>query len=59
MEELNNNYMCCYITISTKNICNNIHEIEKIAPHKKILAMIKANTYGHGTGFVTTDPYKE
>jgi alanine racemase len=36
------------ITIDEKAMLHNLHEIKKHAPASKILAMVKANAYGHG-----------
>jgi alanine racemase len=35
-------------TLSTENLLHNIAVIKKAAPNKKIMAMVKANAYGHG-----------
>ncbi|MGE3919813.1 MAG: alanine racemase, partial [Gammaproteobacteria bacterium] len=35
------------IYIDTAALQHNIHHIQKLAPHSKILAMVKANGYGH------------
>lgn len=40
--------------ISTKALRHNLDQIRKIAPHSKIMAMVKANAYGHGLATVAT-----
>ena len=37
-----------YITLSGKNLINNIEVIKKVAASSKVVSMIKANAYGHG-----------
>lgn len=37
---------------------NNINEIKKIAPHKEIMAVVKANAYGHGVGLVAPELFR-
>ncbi len=34
--------------LSQQALKNNVHQLRKLAPHSKILAMVKANAYGHG-----------
>jgi len=34
--------------LSTENLLHNLSVIKKQAPHSKIIAMVKANAYGHG-----------
>ncbi len=34
--------------LSTKNLLHNLQIIKQIAPNSKIIAMVKANAYGHG-----------
>lgn len=34
--------------INSKNLIFNLHNIQKTAPNSEILAMVKANAYGHG-----------
>lgn len=40
------------ITIKPQAITHNLNQIKKLAPHTKILAMVKANAYGHGIAAV-------
>lgn len=37
-----------YAQISIENIVHNIKQIRKRAPHSEIIAVVKANAYGHG-----------
>ena len=37
----------------------NIDEIKKTAPDKEIMAVVKANAYGHGVGLVAPELYKK
>ncbi len=41
-----------YANIYTKNILHNLEEIKKQAKNSKILAVLKANAYGHGVSIV-------
>lgn len=34
--------------LSTENLLHNLHVIKTHAPHSRVIAMIKANAYGHG-----------
>ena len=40
--------MRCWAEININNLYSNIDEIEKIVPKEKIIAVIKADAYGHG-----------
>ncbi len=40
--------MRCWAEININNLYANIDEIEKVAPKEKIIAVIKADAYGHG-----------
>ena len=40
--------MRCWAEINIKNLYHNIDEIEKVAPKEKMIAVIKADAYGHG-----------
>ena len=40
--------MRCWAEININNLYSNIDEIEKIAAKDKIIAVIKADAYGHG-----------
>lgn len=40
--------MRCWAEINVKNLYKNIDEIEKIASKEKIMAVVKADAYGHG-----------
>lgn len=43
-----------WIEIDLENLENNINEIKKVISHKtKIMAVVKANAYGHGTLLIT------
>ncbi|CAO5676571.1 MAG: Alanine racemase [Holosporales bacterium] len=37
-----------YAILSTQNLIHNVHEIKKRVHDSKIIAMVKANAYGHG-----------
>ncbi len=37
-----------YAVIHLKSLCHNIKKVRSAAPHSKIMAVIKANAYGHG-----------
>ncbi|MBP2280847.1 alanine racemase [Psychrobacter sp. PL19] len=36
------------ITIKSQALTHNLNQVKKLAPHAKVLAMVKANAYGHG-----------
>lgn len=38
---------------------NNIDEIRKFAPDKDIMAVVKANAYGHGVGLIAPELYRK
>ena len=40
--------MRCWAEININNLYENIKELEKITLKEKIMAVIKANAYGHG-----------
>ena len=40
--------MRCWAEININNIYENIEEVEKIVPRDRIIAVLKANAYGHG-----------
>ncbi|MBF0657978.1 alanine racemase [Psychrobacter sp. NG25] len=40
------------ITIKPKAITHNLNQVKKMAPHSKVLAMVKSNAYGHGIAAV-------
>lgn len=40
--------------LSTENLLHNLRVIKKKAPHSKIIAMVKANAYGHGLRSVSS-----
>ena len=40
------------ITIKTAAITHNLAQVKKLAPTAKVLAMVKANAYGHGVAAV-------
>lgn len=40
------------ITIYPKAIAHNLAQVKRLAPHAKVLAMVKANAYGHGVATV-------
>lgn len=40
------------LTIQTKAIAHNLNRVKTMAPHSKVLAMVKSNAYGHGVAAV-------
>ena len=40
--------MRCWAEINTQNLRENMKELEKIVPRNKIIAVVKADAYGHG-----------
>lgn len=42
------NHRSTTICINTQNLTQNVHNIRALAPTAKLLAMVKANAYGHG-----------
>ncbi|MBE0442496.1 MAG: alanine racemase [Psychrobacter sp.] len=40
------------ITIKPAAITHNLNQVKKLAPHSKVLAMVKSNAYGHGVAAV-------
>jgi alanine racemase len=40
--------------LSTENLLHNLKVIKKQAPHSKVIAMVKANAYGHGLRSVSS-----
>ena len=40
--------MRCWAEINTQNLKENMKELEKIVPRNKIIAVVKADAYGHG-----------
>lgn len=40
------------ITIQPKALTHNLNQVKKLAPHSKVLAMVKSNAYGHGVAAV-------
>ncbi len=40
------------ITINPNALTHNLRQVKKLAPHAKVLAMVKANAYGHGVAAV-------
>ncbi len=40
------------ITIKTAAITHNLAQVKKLAPTAKVLAMVKANAYGHGVAAI-------
>lgn len=40
------------IVIKPQALTHNLNQVKKIAPHAKVLAMVKANAYGHGVAAV-------
>lgn len=37
-----------YVKINLRNLIHNFHTIQKLAPHKTVLCVVKADAYGHG-----------
>jgi alanine racemase len=40
--------------LSTKNLIHNVYTIKSLAPNSKLIAMVKANAYGHGIRSIAT-----
>ncbi len=45
---MNNFYQRTWAEINLDNLCGNIAVLRDIVPNKKIIAVVKANAYGHG-----------
>ncbi len=45
---MNNFYQRTWAEINLDNLCGNIAVLRNIVPNKKIIAVVKANAYGHG-----------
>ena len=45
--------------INLDSLDKNIDEIKKFAPNKEIMAVVKANAYGHGVGLIAPELYSK